>query len=46
MWKERIISSRKLVLIDKAGVVRYRDEAYKVGDEAAWSALLAAVHAL
>lgn len=36
-------SARKIVVIDKAGVVVYRDEAYQVGDADDFNAVVAAV---
>jgi peroxiredoxin Q/BCP len=39
-------SARKIVLVDKAGTVVYRDDEYKVGDKADFAALIAAVDKL
>jgi hypothetical protein len=39
-------SARKIVLVDKGGTVVYRDDAYKVGDDADFAALIAAVEKL
>ncbi len=39
-------SARKIVLIGKDGVVKYRDDQYKVGDQSDFDALAAAVAAL
>lgn len=39
-------SARKIVLIGKDGVVKYRDDQYKVGDKSDFDALAAAVAAL
>jgi peroxiredoxin len=44
--KGQSFSARKIVLIDKAGTVVYRDDEYKVGDEANFAALIAAVEKL
>ena len=40
------ISARKIVLIDKAGTIVFRNERLAVGDEAEWQAIVEAVQAL
>ncbi len=44
--KNGVRSARKMVLVDKGGTIRYRDEAFKVGSDAAFAAVVAAVEAL
>lgn len=45
-WKDRPVSARKMVLIGRDGLVRWRDDGYRVGDEEDWKALLAAIATL
>jgi thioredoxin-dependent peroxiredoxin len=40
------LSARKIVLIDREGKIVYRDDAYQVGSDEAFDAMIAAVRAL
>ena len=40
------LSARKIVLIDRAGTIVYRDDAYQVGSDEAFDAMIAAVNGL
>ncbi len=46
VYNKRRMASREVVLIDRAGRVVFRNDAYKVGDDADLQALLAAVDKL